>query len=246
MPSLLVLQFRKRPEMVEEEQEIFHREVRGNAELSFMNTFTDAVDWERPDELLAPYNGVILAGSGEFDFDGGRDLDDPQRTESHTLFQHMMPFLERVLARDFPTLGICYGHQVLAKAAGAEVVHDEDQAKVGTYRVLKHENAADDPLFAHLPESFPAQYGHKDSLMYMPHQAVLLARSEQCHFGGLRYGENVYSVQFHPELNGDDMIHRLRNSPGYLPDEVDVGDVVEPAPHAATVLERFITTIVGR
>lgn len=61
--------------------------------VSFKNAFLDNLDWNLPEEILEDACGVILGGSGEFDFDGGRELFDEKKTASHALVISMQPFL---------------------------------------------------------------------------------------------------------------------------------------------------------
>src|SRR3546814_4405831 len=56
-----------------------------------------------------------------------------------------------------PVFGICYGHQLLAHALGGEVGDNPNGRKMGTVAVDLLPAAADDPLFAGLPDRFLAQ-----------------------------------------------------------------------------------------
>jgi len=241
---IIIFQYRTRSDLIEEEHRMFHRELEGIANIEFADAFDESIDWTDVDTLLGEYDGVILAGSGEYDFDGGRRDDDEKRLETQDLFARKKPFLTYILEKDIPTLGICFGHQLLGHAAGVDVFHDKDQSKVGSHPLYRREEANADPLFKDLPGEFYAQYGHKDSLGAVPAGATLLAaNSEQCNCSALRYGNCVYTVQFHPEFNAEDLTWRLQNTPGYLPEGVDVQELVRPTPHAAHILEEFARTI---
>lgn len=240
-PSVIIFQYRTRPDLIEEEQRTFHRELEGVADMVFTDAFDTSIDWSAPDGILQAYDGVILAGSGEYDFDGGRRDDDEKKITTHHLFQRKRPFLEYILQKDIPTLGICYGHQLLGHAAGAGVEHDPNQSKIGSHELHRRKDAKEDTVFSTLPERFFAQYGHRDSLDAVPPEATLLAANEeQCRHSALRYGENVYTVQFHPEFNAEDLSWRLQNTPGYIPEGVDVHELIRPTPYAASILEQFI------
>jgi GMP synthase (glutamine-hydrolysing) len=245
MPEVLAIQFRTNPQMLEQEQHVFERDIGAYVRVHFQNAFAHQVQWDAPAEVLAGYDAVILGGSGEYDLDGGRALDDPARQAARDVAYRIRPFLSYVLEREMPTLGICFGHQLMGLFAGSAVAKDEVQGKTGTYSLTKTADATDDPLFADIPETFQAQYAHKDVIDTKPVQAAVLAESSQCRFGALRYGRAAYSVQFHPELNADDMLHRLRHTSGYLPEDADGTQFIQPAPHATRVLENFVLHIIG-
>lgn len=100
-----------------------------------------------------------------------------------------------------PTLGICYGHQLLAHALGGTVANHPDGREMGTLEVALTENAADDPLFAGMPPSFPAHLTHRQSVGTLPPNAVLLARSAVEPHQAFRAGRCTWGVQFHPEFD---------------------------------------------
>ena len=83
---------------------------------------------------------------------------------------------------------------------GGMVTNDREQSKMGAYEVSLTEEGKQDPLFKDLPETFYAQYAHKDSVTNLPDGATLLASSPVCKFAALRYGEKIYTMQFHPEV----------------------------------------------
>lgn len=244
MTSLLLIQSRKRPEMVEGEQGEYTRALADTGvTLSYMSVFDETIDWNAPEELLAGYDGIMLGGSGEYDFDGGRPLTDDVRAESKAIVERLRPLLDYVFANDVPLLGICYGHQIVSEYQGVSVVNDVDQKKVGSHAVCLTEEGKIDPLFAGLPERFIGQYGHKDSLSALPSGAVLLATGPSCKTSALRYRSRIYTLQFHPELTEKDVEWKLANSPGYLPEGITLDELIKPSPEASTLIPRFAKLI---
>ena len=95
-------------------------------------------------------------------------------------------------------------------------------------------------LFSDLPESFSAHYGHKDALDSIPEGAVLLMNGgDECKISALQYKKNIYTVQFHPELRLGDMLERIKNSPGYLPEGTVAEEIFTDDPHSNTILQNF-------
>jgi len=244
MKKILIIQSRRRPEMLKAEQGEYERAVAGAAALSFVSSVDETVAWDDPTTLLAGYDGIMLGGSGEFDFDGGRADDDEARIISQQIAQRLTPLIRYAYEKSCPVLGICFGHQIVSKIFGVKVLNDHEQKKIGTFPVTLTEAGKSDVIFSALPDTFPAQYGHKDSLSSVPAEAVVLGGSAQCKTSALRYGEALYTVQFHPELTKDDVAWKLVNSPGYLPEGVSVESIVKDSTDASRIIPLFIERVV--
>lgn len=246
MKRILIIQFRTNPNTISEERESFLRALRpvADIEVMFKNAFLDNFNWEKPEEVLGGAQGVILGGSGEFDFDGGRNEDDEKKIASHLLTESMRPFLNYLEEYHFPTLAVCFGHQIIAQSMGVSVINDKTQAKVGSHKVSLTDEAYSDKVFGSLPDVFVVQYGHKDSLSALPNGAILMAQGEQCLYSAIRHGENRYSVQFHPELDADDVRQKFASHPDYLPEGLTPDDLTQDSPFAKLVLVNFVNSIV--
>lgn len=239
-PKLLGLQFRARQDSIEQEQACIVREAGIYCEVNFISALNETLAWDNPAELMNGYDGIILGGSGEFDFDGGRPADDESRQMSQVFLGRLRPLCGYIFAHDLPTLGICYGHQLLGAFAGAEVRYSEEQKKVCSHPVKLLVDKNDYFLLADLPESFSAHYGHKDVLDRIPEGATLLMDGgEKCQVSALRYKNNIYTTQFHPELTFADMVERIKNSPGYLPEGVVAEEIFSHDPDSNRILRNF-------
>jgi GMP synthase (glutamine-hydrolysing) len=127
-----------------------------------------------------------------------------------------------------PILGVCFGHQIIGEMHGGMVSNDREQAKMGSYEVSLTEEGKRDALFGDLPETFYAQYAHKDSVTNLPEGATLLASSPVCKFAALRYGPSIYTMQFHPE------VEKFRMGPQH------------PSPESAQLVQLWIEHIVSK
>jgi GMP synthase (glutamine-hydrolysing) len=244
MKKILIIQSRRRPEMLKAEQGEYERAVANAAVLSFLSSVDESVAWDNPATVLAGYDAVMLGGSGEFDFDGGRAADDEARVTSQQIAKRLTPLVRYAYEQSFPVLGICFGHQIVSEVFDVKAVNDHDQKKVGTFLVTLSEAGKRDLLFGALPETFMAQYGHKDSLSLVPAEAVVLAGNERCKTSALRYGRSLYTVQFHPELTKSDIAFKLANTPGYLPEGVLVESIVQDSVDASRIIPLFIERVV--
>ena len=115
--------------------------------------------------------------------------------------------LLRVASGGTPVLGVCFGHQLLAKAAGGEVIQNPRGREIGTVSVQLTEAGKRDPLFAWAGGSaeIEVQATHTDAVDPLPPAAVLLASNENCAAQAYRLSETVAGVQFHPELSVEAM-----------------------------------------
>jgi GMP synthase (glutamine-hydrolysing) len=144
--------------------------------------------WGEPLPLpLDSYEAVLLFG-------GAMHADQDDR---HPWLREENFFLQRLLHLGTPTLGICLGVQLLAKAAHSWVGPSE-RPEIGWVEVELTDEGRDDPLLGTLPPRFSAFQWH--SYTYgVPAGAEELARSEVC-TQAFRLGERIWGVQFHPEV----------------------------------------------
>jgi GMP synthase (glutamine-hydrolysing) len=71
----------------------------------------------------------------------------------------------------------------------------------GTVDVSLTNAATDDPLFCDLTPTFPAQVVHWQSVVQLPKNAIVLARSPLEPYQAFRVGDCTWGVQFHPEMS---------------------------------------------
>jgi len=129
-------------------------------------------------------------------------------TGSHAMVTERQPWSERVAAwlpglieRQIPTLGICYGHQLLAYALGGEVGDNPNGREYGTLAVYLEEAARDDSLLGGLPDPVEVHVSHTQSVLRLPPGARRLAHSERDEAEAFVVGETAWGVQFHPEFD---------------------------------------------
>lgn len=152
-------------------------------------------------------------------------------------------YLREAVQRAVPTLGVCYGHQLLADAFGGEVANNPLGRQAGTVGAQLSPEATFDPLFSGLPSSLRVYASHRQSVITLPPQATLLASSADDPHYAFRLGELAWGVQFHPEFDAwvaRSYIEARREvflAEGRDPDALMAA--VEESDHGARVLSRF-------
>lgn len=140
-------------------------------------------------------------------------------------------------------LGVCFGHQLLAWAHGAEVVRNPRGREIGTITVQLTTEGQADPLFDGFGPVLRVQATHTDVASRIPDGAVLLATNENTPVQALRYGERVRGVQFHPELRAEALRALIRTR--YEPiraeglDPVAIEAAVTPEEGTLGILRNF-------
>ncbi|HEU4868224.1 MAG TPA: glutamine amidotransferase [Actinomycetota bacterium] len=145
----------------------------------------------------------IIVGGGPFNSSDVEKSDVQVRVEAE-----ISALLDRIVPRDFPFLGACYGIGTLGIHEGA-VVDRTYSEPVGPTMINLTDEGRADRLFQALPDTFEAFVGHKEAINKLPAHAVNLASSSACPVQAFRVGTNVYATQFHPELDADGIAVRI-------------------------------------
>ena len=134
---------------------------------------------------------VILGGSV-----GVRDA------EQHPFIREERAVLAERLISDKPNLAICFGAQLLASAAGAEVLEGKNGLELGVAPIRWTAEALKDPVIAGVSGKTLVAHWHRDT--WKPVEgATLLASTDRYTQQVIRIGKS-YAFQCHPELTGAD------------------------------------------
>jgi GMP synthase (glutamine-hydrolysing) len=135
-------------------------------------------------------------------YDGLVVLGGPMSVNDAARYPHLtreIAAIERAIRADKPVLGVCLGAQLTAAALGASVSRNPSR-EIGWYDVRPTDAARRDPVFESFRDSEPLFQWHCDTFD-IPAGAIHLARSEACEAQAFRYGEKVYGLQFHLEVD---------------------------------------------
>ncbi len=172
--------------------------------------------------------GVIITGSSS------------SVTERAPWMLRAEEYLRGLAERRVPTFGICFGHQLLGQALGGEVTKNPRGREIGTVEL---ELVGEDELLTGAAPPCRANATHVDTVARLPPGARVLGRTRLEAHAAVRFGETVWGVQFHPEMDRAvirrylNVRRRLLESEGLDADALLHG--ASEAPAGASTLPRF-------
>ena len=107
-------------------------------------------------------------------------------------------FNSNILNIDLPILGLCYGHQLIAKEFGGAIANTGK----GEFGKAILQQTSDFPLWQNV--SFPNQVwmSHQDSVTKCPPDFEVTGVTESGNVAAMRHRKRrIYTLQFHPEVN---------------------------------------------
>ncbi|MEO1199536.1 MAG: glutamine amidotransferase [Pseudomonadota bacterium] len=193
---------------------------------------------------LDAFSGVIVGGGPGC----VSDADDEKPAIERRIEQDVLNLMPEITARDIPFMGCCYGIGILGHHLGARVSKERYSEPVGPSDCVITEAGRADPLLSGLSQQFTAFVGHKEALQELPEGCVHLLSSEACPYQMIRYKENVYATQFHPEADGEVFEVRINiyRDKGYFPPEDADRLIAQCHAESVTEPERILRAFVGR
>ena len=148
-------------------------------------------------KTLSDYDCVVISGSRT------------SALESAPWIDHLHSLIREAIQTKTPMLGVCYGHQAIARAMGGLAhVRKADQPEIGwTALVIETDN----PLFRGLDKNIYSFSSHFEEVATLPPGTRCIARSERCAIQGFQVGDlPIFGIQFHPEKSIEDAEYIFR------------------------------------
>ena len=150
--------------------------------------------------------------------------------DDYPYLQREIQYIRRAAESGRMLLGVCLGAQLIAKALGASVQANHVK-EIGWAPVTFTPAAAQDPLFAGLPETEMIFHWHGETFT-LPPGAELLASSDACRNQAFRVGDRIYGLQFHLEVTPAMIAEWCREDEG-CGEAREVTRAIDPYAHAA-------------
>jgi len=113
---------------------------------------------------------------------------------------------EHLEKADFPIMGICAGHQFIARFFGGKA----SPSKVPEFGKVELTILKEDNIFKEVPKKSIVWESHHDEVTELPDNFEILAESEDCKIQTMKHKEKpFYGLQFHPEVEHTEFGERI-------------------------------------
>ena len=169
--------------------QLIARRVRDN------NVYAEILPYTTPLEEIRSrgYKGIIFTGGPNSVYD---------ESSPH--------YAKEILDLGIPVLGICYGCQLISWMRGGEV----KTAPVSEYGKIEVKATTKSLLFKGIPEKSIVWMSHTDYISKVPDGFQIVGTTDDCPCAAMENtAENIYAVQFHPEVThsqfGKELLHNF-------------------------------------
>lgn len=107
--------------------------------------------------------------------------------------------IRELYKQKIPTIGICFGHQLIAESLGGKVIKAEDKGRglgVQTWEI----KSRPEWMGAFESSSLSLNACHQDQVIKLPDDSELIAGSDFCPIAGFQ-ADTMLGIQGHPEFN---------------------------------------------
>ncbi len=169
-------------------------------------------------EVVPVKDGVLPASAQAFD--GYVVTGSPASVNDDSLpwVGQLLGFIREVHAARQPLIGLCFGHQAVARALGGQVVRNAAGWGLGTAAT----HWAQSRGWMHPPlATITLMAAHNEQVTRMPEGAECLGGSDFCPIGSMQIGQHIWTTQYHPEMPRVFMQALL----GHLADKLDADTI---------------------
>jgi GMP synthase-like glutamine amidotransferase len=152
-------------------------------------------------------------------------------------------FLRRAAHARAPTVGLCFGHQIMGQALGGVVQRAEQGWGIGVhaYQVLEHAGWMAPSL-----DAFVVPVCHQDQVLALPPGARRLARNTHCENFVVHFAPRMLGIQGHPEFSIDFIAALVEWRREVLPATIHSAATASLSlAHDSTAVKRWIMNFLG-
>ncbi|XP_076958841.1 gamma-glutamyl peptidase 5-like [Bidens hawaiensis] len=148
------------------------------------------------DEQIGLYEGFVITGS----------CNDAHGNDAWIC--NLLVLLKKLDAMTKKVLGICFGHQILARSLGGKVARATSGWDIGL-RTINFSTSLKSLASLKLPARLSLIECHRDEVCELPSKVEVLASSDKTKVEMFRYGDHIMGVQGHPEYTKDILTHLI-------------------------------------
>lgn len=165
-------------------------------------------------EVVPVKDGVLPAGPQAFD--GYVVTGSPASVNDDSLpwVGLLLDFIRAVDAARQPLIGLCFGHQAVARALGGQVARHAAGWGLGTAATHWQHTR---PWMQPAQSTTTLMAAHNEQVTRMPEGAECLGGSDFCPMGSMQIGQHIWTTQYHPEMP----LVFMQALQGYLADKLD-------------------------
>lgn len=145
-----------------------------------LGVYSEIVSNDVDAAALVGYRGIILSGS------------------PHSVLKESSPTFDiSILDMGIPVLGLCYGHQLIAKNLGGKI----SRGSAREYGRATLSISIGSELFKGLSDNEQVWMSHGDAVEVLPESFNVLASTSECTFAAVGHAsKKIFGLQFHPEV----------------------------------------------
>lgn len=149
-------------------------------------------------------------------------------------------FIREVYASGEPMVGICFGHQIIAQALGGKVEKFDGGWSVGRVEYNLDESVWGSSNLSATDQTALLAF-HQDQVVEVPDSAKTVGSTDFCKHAALLYGDQMLTIQPHPEFYSDFIGGLLVARRNILPEAIR--ETAEESLHQPIVREPIAETL---
>ena len=137
--------------------------------------------------------------------------------DSHSWIPKLYEFIRELNTHKYPTIGICFGHQVIANALGGKIASNPSGWSLGM-------EATEFPSrlgwMQPTQSSLNLYSAHTEQVIEPPNGTTIIGTSANCHNAAYVIDRHIMTTQYHPEMSLDFISNLVEHLQPNIPKDV--------------------------